>query len=133
LKKINSNEAYVRDCGGVAHPLTDGGSYTCNANNYPTEFNVDPTEWSKLVRSVGSAAACPPAGTSRQLTSPSTDNYMLRKADGSAWLISKGVHTPVFPSSFNCFAERYLVWDLITDADLNKTAPDPVNAAIGCG
>ena len=90
IKMAGSPASYVRDSAGVAHPIPNGGTYICNANNYPTEYNVSPTTFNQLVRSIGSAATCPPAGNARQLTSRTADGYLLRDADGNAWVVQGG-------------------------------------------
>jgi hypothetical protein len=132
LKRSNSVATFVLDTEGVAHPIPDGGTYICNAYHYPVMWNVDDTEWASLVTSLGAPATCP-TGPSRALFPDTTEDFIVRQSDGSSFLVDFGRRGPIISGdAFNCLVERFLVWDWVSDDELEQIPRDPSIAARFC-
>lgn len=132
LKRSNSVETFVLDTDGVAHPIPDGGTYVCNAHHYPVMWNVDDTEWASLVTSLGAAATCP-TGPSRALFPDTTEDFIVRQPDGTSFVVDYGMREPILSGeAFNCLVERFLVWDWVSDDELEQIPRNSSIAARFC-
>lgn len=134
LKMANSRVTYLLDRDGVAHHIPDTGTYVCNAVVYPAQWNVTAEQLEQIVvGGVGTDATCPSAAR-RSLTSNSAAGFLLRQADGDAYIVnSSGRKEFVFGyGSFDCFAQNALVWDLVTDAELSGVPNVPSSAGRMC-
>lgn len=135
LKKKNSIESFVLDHGGIAHPIPDGGTYLCNAYVMPVRYGVDAAEFAGAAPGgVGSNATCSNA-PARSLSPASTRSYILRLASGEAWLVDTlGRRTRILDgvNGFDCFAERFLVWDQVSQDELRRFSTVPGDVGTFC-
>jgi hypothetical protein len=137
VKRAGSTAAYVVD-GGVAHHIPDGGTYICNAYHYPVRWGVDDASWAQLVTGVGADASCP-SGPGRDLrpSNPAAINVLLRQPDGTAYLVEpNGQRVPLLldvSHPFECWAQDYMVWDWVSDQDINHFSSDPARIGAVCG
>ncbi|MFN2506275.1 MAG: hypothetical protein ABR540_19020 [Acidimicrobiales bacterium] len=126
-------DAWLLDVNGVAHRIQDGGAYECLADRYPVRYDLSPAEFSLFAPGgVGGVANCP-FNIPEVVIAPDTADReygihgtMLRQSDGTTWLIDQnGYRSPVASGSFNCFADLYLVWDLVEWEEVQRFTRDP--------
>lgn len=134
LKRAGSTASYVLTPDGTARHVADGNTYICNKKKMPTIFYVTDVEWARWVRTIGPDATCL-AGEDRRLVNPALEGYLLVNEDRSrGWLVKGNYRQPLW--NFDCMAKRgYLVWDLVTAAEMNAPGfppPHPSIAATGC-
>jgi hypothetical protein len=141
VKRVASRSAYVlRD--GVAHSIPNGGTFICNAEYYPIEFNVPPAVWNKRVKAEGDDARCP-AGRQPEL-GPATlaTGYLLIERDEAretdprkgAWQVVDGQRVPAPKEGpmFDCLSRRYLAWDYVSTQEIRAFPRHPTLRRARC-
>lgn len=139
LKVSSGPESWLLDADGVAHPIGDGGLYECLADRYPVRYHLEPgAEFdSYATGGIGSPATCP-FNVDEIVFGPGAQygirNVIIRQDNGEAWVVdSAGYRGPILDGeSFNCLADRYYVWDLLTAEEVRRFPRDPSIAARFC-
>jgi hypothetical protein len=130
LKVVGSKKSYVLR-NGVAHSITTGSDYTCNAEYLPVEFNVSERRWQEIVDHTSNEEALCPLGPPPFLRPGLIrDQYMLwqheKKSPKSKriWLLRDGRLYPVPTSgpTFGCLTRDALVWDYVSAAEVGNFA-----------
>lgn len=141
LKVSTGPESWLLDAEGVAHPIPDGGTYECLADRYPVRYHLEPHEFGLFATGgIGDSAVCPldmPPVTFAPDTATETygiNGSIIRREDGAAWIVdANGYRAPILDgATFNCFADLYLVWDLLTTRQVEQFPRDPSVAARFC-
>jgi hypothetical protein len=125
-----SVKSYWRDVNRAAHHITTGADYICLAGFFPTWYGVDSGEFAHAVdSSAGDLPACPLVFAPRELSKDTWRNVLLRDADSRAWwyvrhdgvlvALNDGVDGPT------CRFDDLLVWDWVTDDELQAFGQDP--------
>ena len=83
-------------------------------------------------------ATTPPrvGGRGGGLQAESVKNFLLRTSSGDVYYVGDdGYRIPLFSGDevMNCMAGKYLVWDQVSQFELDRFEPHPWSAAIGCG
>ncbi len=136
LKRRNSVESFVLREDGTARPIPDGGTYLCNAFVMPVRYGVDDAEFAAAAPGGVSGSATCSDEPARSLSPASTRNHILRLASGEAWLVDTvGNRTRILGGTegFDCFAERFLVWDFVTQDELRRFPIQPGDVGTFCG
>ncbi|MGH9224202.1 MAG: hypothetical protein ACRD2W_10580 [Acidimicrobiales bacterium] len=113
----------------VARHVPFGNTYICLAERVPTRYEVDDTLRAELVDGLGPDATCPEGVEGLELRSlpPGTaEGFLLRSGDGTKnHLVVDGFRVSPFSaaSHFSCLARSHLVWDWVTDAELDWFRP----------
>jgi hypothetical protein len=129
LKVLGSKKSYVlRD--GVAHSITTGDEFTCNAEYLPVEFNVTERRWQEIVdHSSNEAAICPLGPPPFLRPTIIRDRYILIQRDGNGsssprriWQLRAGRLFPVRLTgpTFACLARTELVWDFVSPEEVRN-------------
>jgi hypothetical protein len=139
LKVSSGPESWLLDADGVAHPIGDGGLYECLADRYPVRYHIEPgAEFNSYATGgIGSPATCPfdvdvvTFGPDAQY---GIRNVIIRQDNGEAWVVdSAGYRSPILTGeAFNCLADLYYVWDLLTAEEVRRFPRDPSIVARFC-
>jgi hypothetical protein len=129
LKQRGVRNAYVVD-DGVPHHIATPETYNDIVGYYPVQFDVEETEWGKWVKSEDGADAVRPQGQQPVLSPRKiTDRYILRMRSGKAWQLVAGKRVPIRDgATFNCLADRLLVWDFVSPGEI---ASFPLHPSLG--
>lgn len=134
LKLADSPASYVLDADAVTHHIPNTGTYLCNSNVMPVQYGLTPEQFAAIASGgMGKDAACPDAAA-RSLQPSTTRNFLLRRSDGSSYLVNNyGQKALVIGTgSFDCFAESYLVWDHVSADELARFPNEPSIAGRIC-
>ena len=123
-----SIRSYLRTGNRIAHHIPNGGTYVCLAPNVPVWFGVDADEFEAATDSRGADATCPPApGEPRDLSK--WRNVLLRDLDGGVWWYVRADGNLVALNDGQdgpgCRFDDLLVWDMVTDEELQSFPGDP--------